>query len=43
MPFINFNDEMLKILAMLTLARIVEEEENTQLIDETGQLIMTTF
>ncbi|KAL5019742.1 hypothetical protein ScPMuIL_002634 [Solemya velum] len=38
MPFINFNDEMLKILAMLTLARIVEEEENTQLIDETGTI-----
>ena len=28
--------EMLKIMAMLTLAHIVEEEENDKLIDDTG-------
>lgn len=37
MPLINSNDEFLKSIAMLTLAYIVEEEENAKLIDETGK------
>ncbi|KAK3578384.1 hypothetical protein CHS0354_025478 [Potamilus streckersoni] len=36
MPFIKSEDEMLKILAMLTLAYIVDEEDNSTLIDDTG-------
>lgn len=31
-------DEFLKAISMLTLAYIVEEEENTKLIDETSKL-----
>ncbi|XP_071098917.1 uncharacterized protein [Haliotis cracherodii] len=38
MPFINMNDDMLRVLAMLTLAYIVEEEDNSKLIDETGTI-----
>ncbi|XP_041356433.1 uncharacterized protein LOC121373745 [Gigantopelta aegis] len=38
MPFITMNDDMLKVLAMLTLAYIVEEEDNVKLIDETGTI-----
>ena len=36
------NDDMLKVLAMLTLAYIVEEEDNVKLIDETGMLFSTS-
>ncbi|XP_064596403.1 uncharacterized protein LOC135463013 [Liolophura sinensis] len=35
-PFIENSDEMLKALAMLTLAYVVDEDENSTLIDETG-------
>ncbi|XP_059141325.1 uncharacterized protein LOC131929220 isoform X2 [Physella acuta] len=38
MPLINANDEFLKSIAMLTLAYIVEEEENAKLIDETDTI-----
>ncbi|BFZ13606.1 hypothetical protein BsWGS_16645 [Bradybaena similaris] len=38
MPLINSNDEFLKSIAMLTLAYIVEEEENAKLIDETNTI-----
>ena len=36
-PFISQKDEFLKAISMLTLAYIVEEEENGQLIDDTGK------
>jgi len=36
MPFLESDDDMLKILATLTLANIVDEEENKSLIAETG-------
>lgn len=36
MPFLKSEDDMLKILATLTLANIVDEEENKTLITETG-------
>ena len=36
-PFISQKDEFLKAISMLTLAYIVEEEENAQLIDDTGK------
>ncbi|KAK3578382.1 hypothetical protein CHS0354_025476 [Potamilus streckersoni] len=35
-PFIQSEDEMLKILAMLILAYIVDEQDNSKLIDDTG-------
>ncbi|XP_025080765.1 uncharacterized protein LOC112556198 isoform X2 [Pomacea canaliculata] len=38
MPFISMKDEFLKAISMLTLAYIVEEEENTKLIDETNTI-----
>ncbi|XP_012942420.1 uncharacterized protein LOC101845869 [Aplysia californica] len=38
MPLISSNDEFLKSIAMLTLAYIVEEEENAKLIDETNTI-----
>ncbi|KAK7481464.1 hypothetical protein BaRGS_00027315, partial [Batillaria attramentaria] len=38
-PFITMKDEFLKALSMLTLAYIVEEEENAKLIDETGTIV----
>lgn len=38
MPFLESEDDMLKILATLTLANIVDEEENKTLIAETGKL-----
>ena len=37
MPFLESEDEMLKILATLTIANIVDEEENKTLITDTGQ------
>ena len=37
MPLISANDEFLKSISMLTLAYIVEEEENAKLIDETSK------
>lgn len=36
MPFMESEDEMLKILATLTIANIVDEEENKTVIAETG-------
>ena len=36
MPFLESEDEMLKILATLTIANIVDEEENKTLITDTG-------
>ncbi|XP_055872747.1 uncharacterized protein LOC106059484 isoform X3 [Biomphalaria glabrata] len=38
MPLISANDEFLKSIAMLTLAYIVEEDENAKLIDETDTI-----
>lgn len=40
MSFISQKDEYLKALSMLTLADIVEEEENSTLIDETGRDVL---
>ena len=37
MPFLESEDEMLKILATLTIANIVDEEENKTLITDTGK------
>ncbi|XP_070182482.1 uncharacterized protein [Littorina saxatilis] len=37
-PFIAQKDEFLKAISMLTLAYIVEEEENATLIDDTGTI-----
>lgn len=38
MPFLESEDEMLKILATLTIANIVDEEENKTLITDTGTI-----
>ncbi|XP_052267989.1 uncharacterized protein LOC127869450 isoform X1 [Dreissena polymorpha] len=38
MPFLESEDDMLKILATLTIAHIVDEEENKTLITETGTI-----
>ncbi|XP_052786989.1 uncharacterized protein LOC128222153 isoform X2 [Mya arenaria] len=38
MPFLEAEDDMLKILATLTIVHIVEEEENKALIIETGTI-----
>lgn len=38
MPFMDSEDEMLKILATLTIANIVDEEENKTVIAETGTI-----
>ena len=37
MPFLESEDEMLKILATLTIANIVDEEENKTIIAESGK------
>lgn len=38
MPFLESEDEMLKILATLTIANIVDEEENKTIIAESGTI-----
>ena len=37
------DQEMLKIMAMLTLSHIVEEEDNEKLIDDTGNIWTVLF
>ena len=41
MPFLSSDDDMLKILATLTIVNIVDEEENKTLIAETGNRVRT--
>lgn len=37
-PFISSKDEMFKVLSMMTMAYIIEEDDNATLIDETGSI-----